>query len=143
MAESNRIGLKGGGTGGQAITVLVLRLLDSDSFEINFQGVTRVDESGQTGSSEHLQLFPNYPNPFNPLTNIIYFLLADAHAKLTIYNLRGAKVRELADGFQTAGWKRVTWDGKDSESMKVASGIYFCRLQTAEGSEIIRMVLLK
>jgi hypothetical protein len=117
--------------------------LDSDTFEIDFQGVTRVDESGQTGSSEHLQLFPNYPNPFNPLTNIIYFLPADAHAELTIYNLRGARVRELADGSQTAGWKRVTWDGKDSEGMKVASGIYFCRLQTAEGSEIIRMVLLK
>jgi hypothetical protein len=117
--------------------------LDSDTFEINFQGVTRVEESGQTGSSEHLQLFPNYPNPFNPLTNIVYYLPADAHAKLTIYNLIGARVRELADGFQTSGWKKATWDGKDSESMKVASGVYFCKLQTAEGSEIIRMVLLK
>jgi hypothetical protein len=117
--------------------------LASDTFEINFVGVTQVDESSEQNVPKYLQLFPNYPNPFNPLTNITYFLPADAQVRLTIFNLRGEKVSELVDGFQARGWKRTLWDGNDSQGRKVASGIYFCRLQTSQESEIIRMVLLK
>jgi len=117
--------------------------LDSDTFEINFVGVTHVDEFTEQNIRKHLQLFPNYPNPFNPETTIIYFLPADGKVKLIIYNLRGEKVKELTSGFQTRGWKKVIWDGRNSQGEKVASGIYLCRLQTEEGTETIRMVLLK
>jgi flagellar hook assembly protein FlgD len=77
------------------------------------------------------------------LTNITYFLPVDARVRLTIFNLRGEKVTELVAESQTRGWKKTLWDGKDSQGRKVASGIYFCRLQTSQKSEIIRMVLLK
>jgi len=117
--------------------------LYSDTFEINFIGVTHVDEFSQQNIRICLQLFPNYPNPFNPLTNISYFLPVDAEVKLIIYNLRGEKVKELVNGLQTKGKKKIVWDGKDSQGKKVASGIYFCKLQTSKGSETIRMVLLK
>lgn len=117
--------------------------LESDTFEINFVGVTHVDEFTEQNIRKHLQLFPNYPNPFNPETTIIYFLPADGKVKLIIYNLRGEKVKELTSGFQTKGWKKVIWDGRNSQGEKVASGIYLCRLQTEEGTETIRMVLLK
>ncbi|KPJ64697.1 hypothetical protein AMJ44_12290 [candidate division WOR-1 bacterium DG_54_3] len=117
--------------------------LESDTFEINFAGVTHVDEFTEQNTPKHLQLFPNYPNPFNPETTIIYFLPADGKVKLIIYNLRGEKVKELTSGFQTRGWKKVIWDGRNSQREKVASGIYLCRLQTEEGTETIRMVLLK
>jgi len=117
--------------------------LDSDTFEINFVGVTQVDDFSEQNIRKRLQLFPNYPNPFNPATNITYFLPVDAEVKLTIYNLRGEKVKELYDGSQTRGWKKVIWDGKDSRGKKAASGIYFCELKTNQECEIIRMVLLK
>jgi hypothetical protein len=117
--------------------------LDSDTFEINFVGFTQVDEFSEQNTRKHLQLFPNYPNPFNPLTNITYFLPVDAEVKLTIYNLRGEKVKQFIDGFQAKGWKKIIWDGKNSQGKKVASGIYFCKLQISAGSETIRMVLLK
>ncbi len=117
--------------------------LTSDTFEINFVGVTRVDESSEQNVPDRLQLFPNYPNPFNPLTNITYFLPTDAQVRLTIFNLRGEKVTELTDESQTRGWKKALWDGRDWRGKKVASGIYFCRLQTRQKCEIIRMVLLK
>ena len=117
--------------------------LDADTFEINFVGVTYVDEFSEQNIYKHLQLFPNYPNPFNPLTNISYFLPVDAEIKLTIYNLRGEKVKELIGDFQAKGWKKIIWDGKDSQGKKVASGIYFCKLQSNAGNEIIKMVLLK
>ena len=117
--------------------------LESDTFDINFAGVTQVEEFPEKSNLKQLQLFPNYPNPFNPLTNISYFLPVDAQVKLTIYNLRGEKVTELLDAFQSTGWKVVSWDGKNSRGKGVASGVYFCKLTTTRESEIIRMVLLK
>jgi len=117
--------------------------LDSDTFEINFVGFTHVDEFSEQNIPQHFRLFPNYPNPFNPVTNITYFLPADAEIKLIIYNLKGEKVKELTHGFQTRGWRKVIWDGKNSQGKKVSSGIYFCKLQANQGCEIIRMVLLK
>jgi len=117
--------------------------LESDTFDINFSGVTKVDESLEQKISDRLQLFPNYPNPFNPLTNIAYYLPDDTRVKLTIYNLRGEKVRDLVNELQTRGWKEVPWDGRNSQGERTASGVYFCKLQTGRESEIIRMVLLK
>jgi hypothetical protein len=117
--------------------------LNSDTFEIDFHGVTQVGDFSEENIPECFRLFPNYPNPFNPLTNIVYFLPADVRIKLTVYNLKGEKVRELIDGFQTKGWKKVIWDGKDSRGRSVSSGIYFCELQADQASETMKMVLLK
>jgi len=117
--------------------------LESDTFEVNFIGVTRVEESSEGNISKHPELLLNYPNPFNPITHIVYFLPKDTKVKLVIYNLKGEKVRELVDGFQVRGKKEIPWDGKDSHGKKVASGIYLCKLQTDEGWQTTRMVLLK
>ncbi len=117
--------------------------LECDTFEIDFSGVSQVEQSSEQTTTTCLQLLPNYPNPFNPVTNISYFLPLDEPIRLIIYNLKGEKVKELTCGFQTRGWKRITWDGKDTQGKKLASGVYFCKLQTRRGSQIIRMVLLK
>jgi hypothetical protein len=117
--------------------------LESDTFEINFIGVTQVDELPQQSGQAQPQLLPNYPNPFNPQTNIVYFLPAYARVKLTVYNLKGEKIRKLIDGFQSKGSKKVIWDGKDSQGKKVSSGIYFCELQANQACETMKMILLK
>ena len=127
----------------QALFQYCFSPLNSDTFEINFIGATQVDEFPEQSTIKRFQLFPNYPNPFNPLTNITYFLPADAEVKLIIYNLKGEKVKELVNGFQTRGDKKIVWDGKDSQGKEVASGIYFCKLQANQGCKTIRMVLLK
>jgi uncharacterized protein (DUF2141 family) len=117
--------------------------LNSDTFDINFIGTTQVDEFSEQNLLEHFQLFPNYPNPFNPVTNICYFLSSDERVELIIYNLRGERVKELVNGFQPRGLKKMMWDGKDSQGKEVASGIYFCKLQTNQEGKIIKMFLLK
>ena len=127
----------------QALFQYCFSPLNSDTFEINFIGATQVDEFTEQNILDHFQLFPNYPNPFNPLTNICYILLVNSEVKLNIYNLRGEKVKELVNGFQTRGEKKTVWDGKDSQGKEVASGIYFCKLQANQGCKTIRMVLLK
>jgi YVTN family beta-propeller protein len=88
-------------------------------------------------------LHQNYPNPFNPETIVEYALSKSCRAKITIYNVLGKKVRVLIDEYQTAGEKKVLWDGKDDQGNELASGIYFCRLQAGDYQQTKRMVLLK
>jgi hypothetical protein len=75
------------------------------------------------------QLLQNYPNPFNPETQIEYTLSKDSEVKLIIYNIMGQKVKTLVDQNQTAGHKRVHWDGTDDKGKDVASGIFFYRIE--------------
>jgi len=88
-------------------------------------------------------LLQNYPNPFNPSTCIEFDLARTNQVKLEIYNILGSKVKTLVNDKLSVGHKSITWDGKDDQGKKVASGIYFYRLKTEEFSLTKRMLLLK
>ena len=99
-------------------------------------------------------LLPNYPNPFNPETWIPYELAHDANVTLTIYDTKGAVVRELDLGHQAAGFytnrsKAAYWDGRNELGEQVATGVYFYQLQvrsktSADSQSYLRkMVILK
>jgi len=88
-------------------------------------------------------IMQNSPNPFNAQTAISYTLPSDAKVTLVVYNIKGEKVKTLVDEFQTAGAKRVIWDGTNQNSDKVASGVYFYRLEAGDLKATKRMVLLK
>jgi flagellar hook assembly protein FlgD len=87
---------------------------------------------------------PNTPNPFNPSTTIAYELARDSHARLDVFDARGAHLRTLSDGFERAGLHRVEWNGTDLRDTPLASGVYFYRL-TVDGRavETRKMALLK
>lgn len=95
------------------------------------------------GTPPAFELFQNHPNPFNPETEISYVLPKDTYVNLTIYNILGQKVRTLVDGFETAGRKSVTWDGKDEGGNQVTSGVYFYRICAGDFEKTNRMVMLK
>ena len=88
-------------------------------------------------------LSPNYPNPFNPDTKICYTLPEGCHVKLSIYNLKGQRVKVLVDRFEAAGRKRVTWDGTNESGAQVASGVYFYKLEAGDFSSTKKMVLIR
>ena len=82
-------------------------------------------------------LLSNYPNPFNPETWIPYQLSKPADVTLTIYNVRGVVVRQLALGYRAAGvyysrTRAAHWDGKNNLGEKVAAGLYFCTLRAGD-----------
>jgi hypothetical protein len=85
----------------------------------------------------------NYPNPFNPVTTISYSLPNESEISLTIYNIKGQKVKELIKGTQATGSYNVSWDGKDESGKDVTSGIYFYKLRTHINEIIRKMLLLK
>lgn len=85
----------------------------------------------------------NYPNPFGDNTTIKYGLPMNSHVKLTIFNLTGQAVRTLADENQTAGFKQVRWDGKNSMGAQVPQGIYFYVFKADDFEEHRKMVMVK
>jgi hypothetical protein len=88
-------------------------------------------------------LLQNRPNPFNPSTTIYYGLLEDGDVTLNIYDLAGRRVKTLISGLVVAGDHEVQWHGRDHAGRRVATGVYFYRLQADSFLETKRMVLIK
>ncbi len=85
----------------------------------------------------------NFPNPFNPSTQIRYELPRGTRVSLKIYDQRGRLVRTLVETEETAGRKLVTWDGRSQNGARVASGIYLYRLVAGETVAQRKMTLVK
>ena len=93
-------------------------------------------------------LLRNYPNPFNPETWIPYQLVHAADVTLTIYDTKGALVRQLDLGYQQAGYytnrtQAAYWDGRNHLGEAVGSGLYFYHLSAGDYSTMRKMVILK
>jgi hypothetical protein len=90
-----------------------------------------------------VSLAQNYPNPFNPTTDISYALPDAREVKLSIFNVLGQEIRNLAQGTQEAGYHKVTWDGKNANGQSVPSGAYFYKLEAGDFAQSMKMILLK
>ncbi len=106
----------------------------------------RIDNNGTgihdgSAPSVSIGLAQNYPNPFNPETNIEFSLLNKGNVELSVYNIRGQKVKTLVNEAYSAGTHKVVWNGKDDQDKSVSSGIYFYRLES-DGKKLTRKMLL-
>ncbi len=106
----------------------------------------------QTASSKSSQyvneaivenLLSVYPNPFNPNTTISFNLDKSQDVDLSVYNIRGQKVTTLVKKQLLEGHHTINWNGTDSESQTVSSGVYFFKLETDGHKEITKGLLLK
>ena len=88
-------------------------------------------------------LYNNYPNPFNPTTNIAFDLNKSSRVSLVIYNLLGEEVKTLVDETKGPGHHVTVWDGTNNFGQGVTSGVYFYTLRTGEIQETQKMVLIK
>ncbi len=80
----------------------------------------------------------NYPNPFNPSTTISYKLSSNGNVSLKVYDILGNEVTTLMNGFQNAGSYKISFDAS-----RLASGVYFYKLQTSNFVQVRKMMLLK
>jgi flagellar hook assembly protein FlgD len=85
----------------------------------------------------------NFPNPFNPSTTVRYSLKSREHVNITVYDVRGSVVRVLVDEERPAGYQKIDWYGQNQSDERVASGIYFIRMTTADRQLVRKAVLLK
>jgi hypothetical protein len=88
-------------------------------------------------------LSQNYPNPFNPVTEIHFEIPKRSHVTLTVYNVVGQKVATLVDKELMPDRYVVDWDGVSDSGAKVATGVYFYKLQAEGFVETKKMMLLK
>ena len=88
-----------------------------------------------------------YPNPFSlsrgrPLA-INYSAKAGSRVELSIYNIKGQQIKTLHSVADAAGHQTLTWDGRDKANQAVPSGVYYLRLESAQGSETRKVLILK
>jgi hypothetical protein len=80
----------------------------------------------------------NYPNPFNPVTNISYMIPKNTKVSLKVYDIKGQLISTLFEGNQNEGIYITQFDGS-----KLASGVYFYKLEAGDFKEVRKMTLLK
>ncbi len=84
----------------------------------------------------------NYPNPFNPETIISFSIPKESKVELTVYNIKGQKVKTLSNDDFEKGFHKLIWNGKDSSGKEVGSGIYFYKLKVNEKDKSVKKCLL-
>ncbi len=85
----------------------------------------------------------NIPNPFNPMTSIRFSLEAETQVSLEVYDVKGRLLRTLANGPRQPGDHQVNWDGRDDAGRVLPSGTYFCRIESGEDVESLKMMLVR
>lgn len=85
----------------------------------------------------------NFPNPFNPETEIRFALTRDHHVVINIYNTLGQQIGTLINTQYAAGFHSVHWDGKDRNGRPVSSGVYLYQIQAGAFSQVKKMSLIR
>ncbi|MBW6515221.1 MAG: T9SS type A sorting domain-containing protein [Candidatus Cloacimonetes bacterium] len=89
------------------------------------------------------ELMQNYPNPFNISTTIPYHIKSPGTLNISIYNIKGQKIRQLHNAHAERGYGEVIWNGRNDEGKIVASGIYFTKMTIGKTTQVRKMLLLK
>jgi len=91
------------------------------------------------------ELHACYPNPFNPLTNIVFEIPEETRVSLVIYDLAGRTVWEKPnnDEIISSGQYSYHWDGRNVNNVQVATGIYFIRLKTPHYIQTRKVIFIK
>jgi len=118
---------------------------EADTVRQNFSLHTTSTAIGDTPGNtiSNFELLGNYPNPFNPTTQIGFSLPVNGFVAINIYNILGQKVKTLINENVAAGKHLITWNGKDSSNNNVSSGIYFYRMTTNNYQKTSKMLIVK
>ncbi len=86
--------------------------------------------------------FNAYPNPFNPVTTISFSIPDDCKVDVSIYNIKGQKVKTLVNEEMEKGLHKIVWDSTDNSGKSVSSGVYFYKLNVNGKDKAVRKCLL-
>jgi cytochrome c peroxidase len=127
----------------EAAVVAFLKTL-SDGYVLSAPTLARdVPNGGLETDAAAIELAPIRPSPARGAAMITFSLPALASVQLTVYDLSGRAVRDLAAASFAAGRHSVVWDGRDSAGEPVANGAYFCRLHVGDVNQTRMMMWLR
>jgi uncharacterized protein (DUF362 family) len=142
--EAATLPLPGGGTCDNYLYVLNKNIIGTNQLnEIEVLGdgaslITSVRPNNEIHQPSGFQLCPNFPNPFNPSTRIIFFMPKAEHVSIKVFAITGQEIETLLEGVVPAGEHDLNWSATG-----LASGMYICRMQAENYSETIKMVYEK
>ena len=110
-----------------------LMLLD---YQLNMPSVVKTDKNSTLNNGFYVE--QNHPNPFNPITTIQFGIPTSAHVKITVYNLQGQVITTLLDQNFTQGSHIINFTGKG-----LVSGLYFYKFESADFTQLRKMILIK
>lgn len=111
--------------------------------ELNGYGKISVSTEDGTNLPEKFELDQNFPNPFNPITEIEFSIPNDSDVNIVIFDVMGNEVKTLVNEFKPVGQYKVIWDGNYDTGQSVSAGIYFYKLQAGDFIQTRKIVLLK
>ncbi len=145
----------------QAARFAIIRTIEISRALVNLEqarsslillGITKqqAESTEQETTPSTYALFQNFPNPFNPSTEIRFQLPEASHVTVRIFNALGQEIRRLEERQYEAGMHSVRWDGTDNAGNPVSSGVYIYQLQavdplngTGKFSQVKKMNLLR
>ena len=127
-----------------SINLINLRL--NESSIIDLASSSELSHSVLSAEDEipyQFTLHNNYPNPFNPETNIQFDIPQELPVKLAIYDLSGKEVNILVQDTFAPGKYKVMWNGKDQYGQPVSAGMYICQIEAGNFRNTKKLILLK
>jgi hypothetical protein len=103
-------------------------------------GLTDIEEN-EIPENTNFDLY-SYPNPFNPTTSIMFSIQNDSKVELAIYNLKGQRIKILAQNEFAKGFHSIIWNGDDEKNNPISSGIYLYKLNINGKTESVNKCLL-
>ena len=88
------------------------------------------------------ELYQNFPNPFNPTTEIRYALAELSDVVVSVYDLKGRLMKTLISQKQPAGLNKILWDGTDNVGKKVSAGMYLYTIEAGTFRKTKKMIML-
>jgi len=104
--------------------------------------LTSVDE-GELSFPTRFEVSSNYPNPFNPSTNVDIAIPEDGNLNVSIYDLSGRLINTLINDNLVAGNYKATWHGKNQMGHNVPSGIYLMKIVSGKQFKTQKLALIK
>jgi len=92
---------------------------------------------------EQFVLYPNYPNPFNPVTTIRYDLSKESFVDIKIYDMLGNVVYNLVNANESPGYKSIQWNATNNQGEPVSAGVYVYKIRAGDFVDTKKMILLK
>ena len=133
--------------GGDVVARYSVKAVDKYGYESSYSNTVSTsgnslwkdnNEEQNTEEVKNYGLFSNYPNPFNPTTQIAYQIPKSSHVSLVVYNSLGQEVADLVNKEQPSGKYSVQFDAAN-----LPSGVYFYRIQTGNFVSVKKMLLMK
>ena len=105
-------------------------------------GVVSIDNE-VVNTPDKFSLKGNYPNPFNPSTNIMFTLGMASDVTVKVYSILGEEIATLHNGNMIPGTHSLRWNGLTNNGFNVASGVYFYQVDVAGQVKTGKMMLMK